>query len=220
MLCCIGAAPASQPTHRIRSLVEQLNDRDGQRRDDALRELLSLRADHLPLLRQAVADARPLTPGQISLLRQAVRHIYITGVHYPVAPNDLPFLGLSWESPNTSDEWKEMGGVPVTRRIPGFSAYQMLREGDIIRGIEELPGIPLASTKDVGEAVSAFKAGQSIHLQIIRNGKVMTVEVLLRNKPLEISLQTRLDDWVDQQTAAADQYWDNFFAQVLEENVI
>src|SRR5262245_27159287 len=177
MLWCSGAAPTSQPIGRIRNLIAQLNDPDSQKRDEALQELLAFRPEQLPVLRAAVAEARPLAPGQLSLLKQAVRHIYISGGRYPVAPNELPFLGLSWD-PKNMPEWKDLGGVPVVRRIPGFAAYQVLREGDVIRGIEELPDMPLQTTEDVGNAVLQFKAGQYIHLQITRNGKPTTVRVL------------------------------------------
>jgi hypothetical protein len=220
-LWCGGAAPTSQPVQRIRILIAQLNDPDSQKRDEALQELLSFPPDQLPMLRAVVAEARPLTPGQLSLLKQAVRHIYISGARYPVAPNDTPFLGLSWESKNP-EEWKDLGGVPVARRIPGFAAYQTLREGDVIRGVEELPDVSLQSTEAVGNAVGAFRAGQTIHLLITRNGKPMTVKVLLRNKPLALAMDAigGLDLWLDEQIAAADQYWDNFFGQVLEENAV
>jgi hypothetical protein len=106
------------------------------------------------------------------------------------------------------------------RRIPGFSAYQVLREGDILQGVKEVPGVELHSTKDVGVTVSSFPAGQTITLLILREGKPMSVKVLLRNKPLAIVPDGNLDPWLDEQTMAADQYWHNFFGQVLEDNVI
>jgi hypothetical protein len=220
-LLCLSAAPASQPAAKLRVLVQQLADTNSEKRDAAASELLTLKPQDLPRLRQAVAEARPLAPGQVAMLRQAVRHIYITGAEYPTEPGNQPFLGLSWDS-EFMPEWAELGGVPVMRRVPGFAAYQVLREGDVIQSIEELPGIPLRSTADIRNAITAaFQAGQTIRLNINRQGKSMRVRVELRARPvLPQGDSMALEVWIDEQTAAADRYWDNHFSPLLEENVI
>jgi hypothetical protein len=217
-LLCIGAAPATQPVARLRVLIDQLANRDSVKRENAFYELLALPPGDLALLRQAVVDSRPLLPGQTTLLRLAVRHIYISGAKYPIDPNGRPFLGLSW--PEATIIPGDQRGVPVVHRVPGFAAYHALREGDLLQGIEELPERNLASTQDVGEAIiNEFHAGQTITLKIVRDGKPMRVKVLLRPRPALVSEQS-LEIWIEDQTAAADQYWDNYFGQMLGENVI
>jgi hypothetical protein len=217
---CLGAAPATQPEARVRVLIDQLAHRDHSRRQDALHELLQLRPEDLGTLRRAAAQVKPQLPGQLALLRLVVRHIYISGASYPIEPNNHPFLGLSWD-PRYSSEWGELGGVPVMGRIPGFAAYQALREGDLLQGVEELPGLQFRTTDDVGKAiVSAFQAGQTITLRVHRDGKVIRVRVLLRHRPLRMSEANGLDAWLEEQTQAADKYWDNSFGQVLEEHAV
>jgi hypothetical protein len=219
MLLCLSAAPASQPVAKLRAIVQQLSDTNSEKREAALSELLNLKPAELPRLRQAVADARPLAPGQVALLRQAVRHIYISGADYPIDQGNQPFLGLSWDT-DFMPEWADLGGVPVMRRVPGFAAYQVLREGDVIQGIEEIPGTPLRTTGDVRLAItSAFQAGQTVTLNIQRQGKSMRVRVELRARPVLPGDLTGLETWIDEQTAAADQYWDSHFSSLLEENV-
>ena len=72
---------------------------------------------------------------QAAVLYDIVMHVHMAGEPYQAAETMGGFLGL-----RETRDWTSPPGVAITTRIPGFCAYRMLREGDVIVGIEEFPG--------------------------------------------------------------------------------
>ncbi len=209
----LAAGPASRPAEPIRTWFEQLADRDAEVREHAIENLMGLTRDDLPALRKIVEASGSLRPSQTAVLRDIVAHVYIAGIDYPSEIGAAGFLGLSW-NPRDEDDWGETPGVVVTRRVPGFAAYRRLRDGDLITGIAELPQMRLDNSTAFGAAVRNFRAGQTITLHVLRDGKKLDVPVELRPRPANVD-GASLDMWIEQRQAAADQYWTTTFGPII-----
>lgn len=215
----LAAVPASEPSASvIRSWFEQLADPDPQIRDQATQSLMGLDRNQLPELRNAVADSLPLRPSQAVALRDIVLHVYLSGMSYIPEPGGAPFLGLSWNAQELYDV-AESSGVVVVRRVPGFGAYRMLRDGDIITQIEERPGERFDNTVSFGQAILSFRPGDTITLRVVRSGKTLRIAVQLRARPLGITTAP-VDAWIQQQQELADQYWDKTFASIVGKDLL
>ncbi|HEY7086490.1 MAG TPA: hypothetical protein VH518_00295 [Tepidisphaeraceae bacterium] len=220
----LGAGPAtSEPsriTSQIRTWLDQLADKDADVRDQATQQLLGLRREDLPALLDAVAQTRPLRPSQMSPLRDIVRHVFISGIKYAPEPRGTPFLGLSWPPEVPDESPPDEPGVPVYRRIPGFPAYEMLREGDLLLGIDAGDQATVTNSRKLfTDMIATCKAGQTVKLLVARQGKTITVPVQLRPKPAALSTVDSLDAWIDEQTQAADVYWEQSFAPLMTDSV-
>jgi hypothetical protein len=209
----LGAAPTSQPYSQIHTWFDQLSDRDAQVRDQATQNLMGISSSDLPILQKVVEDSRPLRPGQKVALRDIVSQVYLAGLAYTPEPTGKPFLGLSWGL-NDSDT---LSGVLVSHRVPGFPAYRMLRDGDLITAIEERPGVPMDSSSFT-QAIQNFHAGQTITLRLLRNGAPLRVPVQLRARPADIDIM-QLEAWMSDHQTQADAYWDKNFASLVDDDV-
>lgn len=211
----LSASPATQPSEQIRRLFQQLTDPDAELRDQAMQELMGLAASDLPTLRMIVEQSRPLSPAQTLLLRQIVLHVFLSQMEYQPDPAAKPFLGL--QGPQSADEAVTAEGVVVQRRVAGFDAYRMLRDGDMIIGLEQKPHLRLDNIMLLSLALDGFAAGQTITLNIIRDGREIRVPVRLRAKPAGIE-QIGLEAWMHERLEAAEQYWQQNFAPLILEN--
>jgi C-terminal processing protease CtpA/Prc len=211
----LAAAPASQPYTQIRAWFDQLNDRDAQVRDQAAEHLMGISASDLPILQNVVQDSRPLRPSQKAALREIVTQVYLAGLAYTPDPHGTAFLGLSWGIADLGSD--STSGVLVSHRVPGFSAYRMLRDGDVITAIEEKPGVPM-NNASFTEAIQTFHAGQTITLHVVRNGAPRLVAVQLRPRPADIGL-VQLEAWISDHQTQADTYWDEHFASLIGDDV-
>ncbi|HMB96608.1 MAG TPA: S1C family serine protease [Tepidisphaeraceae bacterium] len=210
----LAAAPASQPAPNIHQWFDQLGDQNPQVRDKAIENLMGLSPGDLPALQKAVEQSRPIRPSQKTALRDVVTQVFMSGVQYPVNPPGVPFLGLSGDSRSMDDS---ASGLVVTRRLPGFAAYRMLRDGDVINAIEEKPDehFDAESFKDV---VKDFHPGQVITLRVLRNGNPMRIPVQLRARPNGIEA-VGLEIWFSEHQMDADKYWDQHFAALVGDDV-
>jgi hypothetical protein len=211
----LGISPATQSSDRIRVWLDQLSDRDAQVRDQAKENLMGLRAEDLPTLKKSVQAAQPLRPSQKTVLRDIVTQVYFSGIAYPPSPTGNPFLGLLWSgNPDSA------GGLVVSRRVPGFSAYRMLRDGDVITGIEQLPADHFDDPTAFGSAIrNTFRPGQTVVLRVERNGNPIHVPVLLRPQPAGVENSIRMEMWINLHEAEADKYWNENFAPLVGDDV-
>jgi hypothetical protein len=218
-----GAIPVpgaqAQPVPGIQSWLAQLAHADPEVRAQARFELLGLDPAELPRLRQAVADARPLAPSQSAVLREIVEHVFLSGEAYEVAPGDAPFLGITMtegifnlDDANPREPWQRLG-VTVGERMPGFAAYRVLLDGDIIVGMDELPELQIRSPSDLVEALRTRQAGDTVHLRVLRGGRVLRLAVVLGQRPMWAERFGRDEVQVRQQ--AADTYWLQHFAALV-----
>lgn len=212
-----AGGPSTRPAAQLRTWLGELASDEPRVRSAAVDALLALNRADLPTLAKVVGESRPLRPSQLTVLREVVTHVYISGIAYTPDPANLPFLGLTWD-PQEIDDPAEPRGVTVTRRVPGFSAYQMLRDGDVIMSIDELPGVRL-STATLASAIKSFQPGQNVTLNILRAGKPLRVRVLLRARPLGTDSVELLDGWFQEHLRAADEYWDRLFRPAIGEEI-
>ena len=73
--------------------------------------------------------------------------------------------------------------IPLARtdRIPGFCAYRFLQNGDVIVGITEAAGKPIRKAKDLTDVIQVCRAGDTIHLEILRGGFLdILIDIALR----------------------------------------
>jgi hypothetical protein len=211
----LAAAPASQPASQIRTWFDQLSDRDAKVRDKAMENLMGLDAGDLPTLQSVVAAARPLRPSQKIALREIVTQVYVASLPYAADPTGAPFLGLSWARSDIYDN--SQGGLIVAHRVVGFSAYRMLRDGDVITSIEEKPGEKI-DNESFSLAIQSFRPGQTITLHVLRDGNPQRIAVQLRPRPANVNV-VQLEYWISEHESAADHFWDDHFADLVGDDV-
>jgi hypothetical protein len=207
-------AASARPFPAMRQWFADLGSADGEVRDQAMVNLMGLRADDLPALRKLVEESRPLAPQQLVALKQIVIHDYLAGEPYD-AKEGNGFLGIHLPGPTEEAE------AVVVNRLPGFVGERMLRDGDVILGVVERPEKQIHSGNELTLTLGQFSAGQTIHLQILRQGHVIRVLVQLDPYPLDASpeLRDRMDDFLFRRLKRAQDYWDEHFADLVEETV-
>jgi hypothetical protein len=197
---------------------------DGFRDREAARvELMGLPRAKLPVLREAVKQMLPLEASQLSVLRDIVAHVYLAGETYDVDEGAPGFLGISlppfMRFPGAGGAFVGGRGVEVMARVPGFCAYRMLQDGDVILALT-VPGSPaveLNSSDELIEAVRAVKGGQTITLEVLRQGEVLSVPITLDPRP-RIPATGPLEEFKNRRAMDADAHWERDFAPLLGES--
>jgi hypothetical protein len=210
------APPSTQPdSAAFRQWITQLADADPDVRDSATQQLMSLKRDDLPALRQAAMSQRPLLPVQIASLRDVVRQVYLASEPYKPM-RDVAFLGLSWQGA----EFRDSGdvGVVVADRIPGFDAYRCLRNGDVIVKLLDNPDAPLHNPSQLRDTVRVLGPGRILRFEVLRDGRPVVVSVLLQARPLELPDLSDPREWIKERADRADKYWESNFS-VLDRDV-
>jgi C-terminal processing protease CtpA/Prc len=198
---------------QLRSWISDLGNEDADVREKATQSLMSLGRDDLPRLRDAALAEHGLLPAQIASLREVVTQVFLETEEYAAAPT--AFLGLHWSlPPGGPAETVRDNGVLVSERIPGFSAYRMLRPGDVILKIEEHPDLDLRFQTLFQSAIQMFPPGQVLHFDVLRGGKTIQVAVTLRAIPRELLLPDSYDEWEAYRTKRVDDYWQKTFGDI------
>lgn len=228
--------PATQPVIEAKLQVwfNDLAASDAAARDAALDELLALTRAELPGLRRVVEKARPVAPSQAHALRDVVNHVFLSGQTYNAEPR-VGFLGLgmpmldSVEVPRVGEHPEPRNapglnrantGVPVENRIPGFCAFRVLRDGDVILGILKPTPRRLRDWNELTHAIRTFRAGETITLQVLRQGTILSVPVMLDATVLVPHPDVWHNVLLPNREAAAEAYWNAHFATLLEEQVL
>jgi hypothetical protein len=197
-LAAMGAAagPASQPTSRpeervaaIRGWVRDLGNGDSAVRDRARVELMGISRGELERLRQVVAQSRPLAPDQIAMLQEIVTHVYLAG-EYDEGAEERGFLGVRMSqtgvelspAPGVRADGTAVG-VAVAGRVPGFCAYRMLEDGDVIIRLTSDKAYEFSTADDLKVVVLRHRAGETVTLDVLRRGTLIRVPVTLDHKP-------------------------------------
>jgi hypothetical protein len=216
----LGARPpaTTQSSDQIRAWYLQLADRDPEVREQARINLMGIKRRDLPALEKVVADSRPVRASQAAVLYDIVTHVHMAGEPYKVAPNTGGFLGLrglqTWDSPP---------GIVVDVRIQGFCAYRMLREGDVIVGIEEMPGIQFSTSNELTGVLSGVDPGTTLTFRVLRGGTIQRVPIQLDARP-DAAVLGRPNDAMamlesDRQNKA-EEYWSRAFAPLIEDESV
>jgi hypothetical protein len=222
-------APATQPVQHADSDVSMkkwladLASPEASIRDAARAKLMTLGRDQLPELQKLVGQNLPLAPSQATALRQIVQEVYLAGESYESNGRD-GFLGILMDQSllaiqdfDHGDESHIEPGVVVAERIPGFCASRMLLDGDVILGTTN-PAQVFRTTKQLQLAVQAMMPGETIHLQVLRNGRVIDVPLVLDSSPPEVTKEN-ITEFKLRRAAKFNDYWQKSFAPLLKEEV-
>ena len=213
-----GTVPATAPstTHpSIRAWFDQLADADPDVRDQARVNLMGLDRAELPELQRIVKEARPLRPNQISELHDIVTQVYLSGEPYDPDKSGAGFLGVSWP-PGGANVWDDPPGIVIESRIKGFAAYRYLRDGDVIVGIAEAPGVPMLSSDQLSIVIQACGGGKQVTLRVLRGGRITPVKLMLSSRP---NWRGNVVQVQAERETKAEGYWNDTFGKLMSESV-
>ncbi len=217
------------PSNPLVTAVQQLADPDPALRESAREELMGITAADLPALRRAVQSVGPLQQEQLDRLPQIVEQVYLSGETSNTNPS-AGFMGVKMRSDLDSvmagdeSDIDDVLGVIVEARVPGYSAYRMLRDGDVIQSIDS-PGMGETRVRFFNDVVSRVKVlapGQTVTLGILRGGRHIDVPVLLGARPKELEAddqESAFKDYKQELKMKAQAYWKANFAPVVENRV-
>src|SRR5258706_1472019 len=168
---------AVQSIASIKRLIAQLAADSYPARDGAGLALMGLQRSELAALREWIKQSLPLEPSQVIVLREIVTQVYLAGDLYLAEEDGMGFLGIhlpQWERP---EDWALLSverGVVVMGRLPGFCAFRMLHDGDVLLSMAAPGGVNLElSTKDqLITAVKSVPAGEGVTFEGLRQGGV------------------------------------------------
>ncbi len=204
----VDAGPLTEParewtsaeTRQAGQWLDQLNNDDESVRQQGYAGLMGLSHADLPALRQLLIDRKYLTPAQIGPVRAAVEHLYLQPLNSdPTAP---AMLGLRWGDPADQDP-EQPDGVVVEDRLPGFSAYALLRAGDAL--------VDYHTKQSLIQAVGMLHPGQQMKLNVRRNSVVIEVRLTLNARPSALGgmmQPEQLKAWQRNRLDEAAQYWE------------
>jgi S1-C subfamily serine protease len=213
------SAPTAQ-LEQIRDWIKDLDDADSARREEAFGRLLGLERADLQALRHAAGGFLPLSPAQAAALHQVVVHVFLTGETYE-ANRTAGFLGVRLGdvvelnlAAGDQQPANQRSGVVIIDRMPGFCGYQALRDGDIIVAITDRPATLISSLENLRVVIQSFAAGQTIHMQIIRQGQLVGVQAVLDGTPVQVN-QMPLEQMLRDRQTKAEKYWWEHFGELL-----
>lgn len=229
----IGAdrAPATTPTKsttqpfpeldHAKRLIALLADNDYERREAARMALMGLRRSDLPVLREAVRQSRPLVPSQLTLLREIVTHVYLSGELYLADADGGGFLGVRWpgfdpEQHGMLGIWR---GVAILERSPGFVSYRLLQNGDVVLAVSaDGQHVEVNTIGEFQRAITSAKAGDLVKMEVLRQGRIIPVDIRLDPRPANLS-NVVFEEMTIQRENQADAYWQRDFAPLVDEMV-
>jgi C-terminal processing protease CtpA/Prc len=223
-----ASSPATVPSAQIASWFADLNNRDADVRERARTNLMGISRADLDELQQVVEKSRPIAPSQAMVLQEIVEQVVQATQPYPQLPDRVGFLGVRLPREiitvgrDPSDPQNQAGAL-VTDRIPGFCAYGALQNGDMIVAVGEAPNQVIRTNDDLTAIIGARKAGETVHLEILRNGKQLEVPITLSARPVwagPTSSQEVVDEAVQNRQRIAHDYWEQHFAPLLGESVL
>lgn len=180
---CSAVALAQDPSPEHLQLLDQLRSLDFAQREQATEALLADESLSVHTLKQLFV--RSETSEQVNRLDRVARHHVLrrdwrsdaalsqgpgaVGVYHGAAQSTAP--GVSG------------GAVCVYRTMPGFPGHVYLRPGDLIVAVN---GQPLVDAPQVHEMfvslITAHRMGDTLTLDVIRDGHRLSVEMTLASK--------------------------------------
>lgn len=226
-------------------LFADLASNDPAARENARVTLMGMSRRDLAGFEQIVRENLPLVPAQAAVLREIVTHAFLSGEEYPAVERE-GFLGVRLlevsvvsnkddqrdpqaqnDEPNPFDPRRPLTtgpattGVLIVERMPGFCGSRSLQDGDVVLGIVERPGEPVRNPTEMRDKVTSFKAGETIHFQLLRQGQVVQVPVTLDPRPEAadplIAGLNAMQNLIDDRKMRAAEYWEKTFAPMLRE---
>ncbi|MDB5322088.1 MAG: hypothetical protein JWN40_3719 [Phycisphaerales bacterium] len=211
---------ATQPDRgvpAIKQLLAQLAADNYLTRENARVSHMGLKRTELPALRDAVRQYLPLVPSQVTVLREIVTQVYLAGDLYVAEEDGRGFLGV--HLPEERSLLIVERGVVVVSRLPGFCAYRMLQDGDVLLSMADGHGgaIEFGSSDQLKDAVSSAKAGDTIHFEVLRQGQILSIPITLDQKP--VNLDKQIAEFTARRADQANDLWERDFAPLLVETL-
>lgn len=209
----------------IRSWFADLGHRDAAVRDAARVKLMGMGRQNLERFRKIVEESRPLMPSQAVALREIVGHVYLSGEEYD-SSSRRGFLGVTFATVTirTEDAGEEAviglrrpEGVVILTRLPGFAGARVLFDGDVVLNIAERPVAALDADAFM-DIIGQFTAGETVRLEVLRQGQVVRVPVTLDSRP-DDAAQHLIEGFRNRRKDKLDSYWDASFRPLLEDGV-
>lgn len=220
-----STAPATQPTTSETDLAKWIGELDARSPDiraEAMTRLLQVSRGDLPALKRVVDGARPISPGQATVLHDVVIHVWLAGEPYPT--QDVGFLGVSLMPTNGWDDASGVvDGVQVLARMPGFAAYGALLDSDLILEIKEKPGVRYNMVDEFAMTIARYRPGTLLHLVVLRQTRQIVVLIRLSARPSAAgdlrSGRGDMDTLLGERMLAAEKYYDENFARLLGDEI-
>jgi S1-C subfamily serine protease len=151
---------------------------------------------------------RPLQPVQVAALHDIIRQIYLSSEPYPPM-RGVGFLGVSYEP-----TWIAASpGLLVADRVPGFDGFRVLRDGDVIIKILDIPESAMQDSLDLRTVVQKLGPGQSMRLELLRDGRTLNVTVQLELRPRDLpDFGVAGSAWLNGRERKAEKFWDQNFS--------
>lgn len=230
LLICFAAtallrAKEADTTYEHPQLQQWLDDlahRDADVREAARIHLMGISRDELRAFRDIVDNAQPLLPAQAVALREIVLQAYAAGEPYD-EDRSQGFLGVELRTAQLPGEHPEgiqqQSGVLIVSRLLGFCGYRMLQEGDIVLGVMDQPNARTGDFIDLSTIIRGTEAGATIHLEVYRRGRIISVPVTLDARPTDLARFQNLDALRSVRFRRAYDYWRQHFAPLVEQGV-
>jgi S1-C subfamily serine protease len=189
---------------------------------------MGLSATDLPTLRAAVEPMHPLPPGVADALHDIVKHVFLAGQNFDSPMRD-GFMGVMMRNEAVYPEDDEAGsdlplGVKVDLRLPGFAAYRLLHDGDIILTIasDRTDERRIHFSVEITNIIRQFTAGTHVRLEVLRHGRRMEVDITLDARPRELDADqpaVTIERYQQMQDEKAQAFWMARFAPVVDDSV-
>lgn len=209
---------------QLRLWLVQLADQDPSARAQARRALMGMNREELRAFREIVRENRPLLPSQLAVMRDIVTHVYLANERYAPAMPKGGFMGVQLAEAAADvgpvADGDALGGFrpTIVERVKGFGGYRSLENGDVVLGIEEAPRVPLRGMSALSLVIGQFSAGATVHLRVLRQGKIIIAPVTLSARPLELGeVMGNLNSFRAPRENRATEYWDKEFAGAIGE---
>jgi hypothetical protein len=217
-----GFASTTQPS-QITTWFNDLANRDASVRQQARVNLMGISRGDLETLRKLVETTRPLAPAQAMALREIVDQVYQSTDPYEPIEDHAGFLGVPLPPAavvvDGADE-ESQGGMLVASRIRGFCAFRFLQDGDVILAIE---GHAIRTSNDLQAVIAKHKGGDVIQVEVLRGGEKIQVPLKLDTRPAWAPVPPvpgLTQDTLRERQRKADEYWDKYFAPLLDAGLL
>jgi len=224
--------PATRPAATAELLSERLislNDSDPAIREAARRELLALRLEDLPTLLEAV---RLLPEGFRSssllalTLRDAVVHIHLRDAKARLLASrraeigiGRAYLGVTLGGDLWKGEYSGRSGAPIRATAPGFVAYEVFEEGDLLIGVRTEDGLErLTTVNDLHAVFQRLAPGDHVEFLVVRGGRILRIPVTVDERLAD--LPGLDEEWDESEATAlreADAFWQERFVPILSQ---
>lgn len=198
------SAPAPVTAERkiqLQKLYADLADPDPSVRMAARFDLLKMNIAELDVFRQIVLDAGKPQPAQAIVLRGIVTHCILAHEPYE-ADRATGMIGVRAVDTRIGTDAQDPNGIHRTGQgpvvislVPGFCGYASLLEGDMLLATR-YPAIPIYQFTDLAEIVRSRKAGDTLQLDVLRQGQVVLVSLTLDPRPITTTSQ-QLENFVN-----------------------